>query len=154
VSGAGKLRGRVAFDEFARMLAGVRSLPRSTHRPVAAALVAGELAVPVSLLLRPAAGLLLATSLLVSFSTFIAVTMHRGTAMTCHCFGTRGTPLGRAHLVRNALLVGVAVAGLWAAPGGTAAPLEAAGVALAVISAAIAAWLLIRFDELAELFTT
>ncbi|RSM45236.1 hypothetical protein DMA12_14515 [Amycolatopsis balhimycina DSM 5908] len=123
-------------------------------RPIARSVVAAEFAV-VALALAPptqAAGLLLAAILLAGFAVVaeFAVRTHRPVA--CHCFGgTDDTMLGRAHVVRNTVLAGVATAGFF----GTVfvAPRAAAGLTLTAGLAAFAvAAPLVRWPDIRVLF--
>jgi uncharacterized membrane protein YphA (DoxX/SURF4 family) len=54
-----------------------------------------------------------AIALLVAFSAAIGVHLRRGDAVPCGCFGAASTrPVGGRDLVRNAVLVGLAVVAL------------------------------------------
>jgi thiol-disulfide isomerase/thioredoxin len=115
-----------------------------------------ELAVAVALLpaRSASAGALGALALLLIFTSAIAVSLARGRAPDCHCFGQlHSSPAGWPTLGRNAGLAAVAalIAGLgWKAPGPSAvgwlANLNASGIALVVISSValgaigLAAW--------------
>lgn len=96
--------------------------------------------------------LVLAGLLLMVLTTGVALAMHRGIEATCTCFGATEQPLRRRHLVRNGLLAGVAIAGLvvWALTGEEAA--EMGGAMVAVVGGVIVALILIRLDDLVELF--
>lgn len=73
---------------------------------VGAALVA-QLAVPF-----PA---LAALALLVAFTVLIALRLSRGERPPCACFGAwSAEPIGRKHLIRNAVLIVLAVLATWA----------------------------------------
>ena len=94
-------------------------VPARVAAPGAVALPLLELAVAASLI--PAAtavwGAVAALATLLVFTAVIAATLARGTAPDCNCFGglTR-TTVGRATLVRNAILAGIAA---FAAAAGT-----------------------------------
>lgn len=155
VSAASKLRNRSAFDAFAAGLRATRLVSGRTARWIGSLTVAAEagvvllLAVPLTTL----GGYLLAAALLVVFIGGIALTMRRGVVATCPCFGASTTRLGGRHLARNAVLLAVAVAGLAAglAAGGSGSG-EWAGLLLAGVTGAVAAAVVVRLDDIVELF--
>jgi hypothetical protein len=113
-----------------------------------------ELAVPVTLLTpAAAAGLLLATGLLVAFSTAVWSAIRRRTTTRCRCFGPTSTPLGPLHLVRNGLLLAVAAAGAGLLLTGPAGPTDPGGLAVAGAAGVVLAAVLIRVDDLISVFT-
>jgi uncharacterized membrane protein YphA (DoxX/SURF4 family) len=116
VSGLTKVAGRGRFPAFARSARRLGSLPRAWTLPVARAVVAAELAV-VCLLASPVTavadfGFVLAGGLLVVFAAAIARSLRRGEREPCRCFGPSNAPLGWRHVLRNAVLAGVALLGL------------------------------------------
>lgn len=160
VSSASKLRGRTAFDQFVKAagILTVATIPgyqasRDGARRIGAAVVAGELAVPVLLVVPGTAGIGLgiAVLLLTVFGVGIVAAMRRGLRTSCGCFGSSSTPLGTRHLVRNAMLVIAAATGLAFGPDrvGQADP---AGLAVAGAGALILAVLVVRLDDLIDLF--
>jgi len=154
VSAASKVLGRRAVAEFLVAVGELARVPARWRGPLAVAVVALELAVPV-LLLTPAAvaGLLLATGLLVAFSAAVAAALRRRSTARCRCFGPTATPLGPLHLVRNGLLGAVAAAGaalLLVAP---TAPADPGGLVVAGAAGAVLAAVLIRVDDLISVFT-
>ncbi|NUR89819.1 MAG: methylamine utilization protein MauE, partial [Nonomuraea sp.] len=134
---AGKVTGWRAFVSSVPGLA-----PWLPAAPVAVAVVIGEGAAVVLLLLGERAGFVLAAVLTAAFATAILLALRRGSAAVCRCFGVTAAPLSRAQIVRNLLLIAVAVTG-WAAPGGSVEP---AGAALALVAAAVLAAVLVLFD--------
>jgi hypothetical protein len=170
VSAVSKVSGRVAFREFESALRALRLVPPRLVMPLAGTVVAVEFAVPVALVtgslqagsLLPgahpgapiagatAAGLLLAVLLLLAFIGVTVRSVHRRAAVPCRCFGTGGAPLGYPHVARNALLIAIAVTGWWAPGAGTS--YQAAGITLAIAGGAVAASLLIRFDDVVDVF--
>lgn len=89
--------------------------PQRIARPVALALPLAELA--VAALLVPGstavAGLVGAVALLVLFTGAIALSLARGKAPECHCFGQlHSAPAGPKTLARNGALLALAIAGL------------------------------------------
>jgi hypothetical protein len=113
---------------------------------VAEAGVAVLIAVPATARFGLAAAAGLAALLVVG----ISVALLRDDAVPCRCFGARSQrPLGRVHQARGAVLAGTGAVGFAAAD---PAAVHAAGVAVAVAVGAVAAVLLIRLDDLVELF--
>jgi hypothetical protein len=122
---------------------------------LAGSVVAAELTV-VGLLAVPATipvGFVLAAGVLLAFSVGIARVLRAGGSAPCRCFGPSAAPLGVRHLVRNGVLVTVALAGLAADRlGGGGGALHPAGVALGVVAAGTLAFLVVFFDDLTDLF--
>jgi hypothetical protein len=136
---AGKLRPPGTFESFVDSV--VALVPAwAPVRPLAVAVVTGEAAVP-PLLIMGAPGYALAAVLLLVFTLAIAGTVRRRTRVRCHCFGSDGAVLGIPHLIRNGLLLLVAVAGALAS--GIAAAPPIALVALTaggLLGLAVARW--------------
>ncbi|MFD7605476.1 MauE/DoxX family redox-associated membrane protein [Streptomyces mirabilis] len=130
-----------------------RNAAARLSRLVAVAVVVGECAAVVLLALGPggAPGLVL-TLLLAAFITGIVPTLRSGTKASCACFGASTAPIGRRHVVRNTVLLALAVFGLAAALAGTPAPTQPAGVLIAAFGALVGALLVIFTDELGTLF--
>jgi uncharacterized membrane protein YphA (DoxX/SURF4 family) len=150
---AGKLRSRSAFAGYVESLRALRMLPTTTLWPVAVALAAAEAAVPV-LLARGATarpGSVVAVALLGVLTTGVAWALVRRTGAACRCFGGAAVPLRRRHLLRNGLLLGVAVVAVMSPAGRPAA--QPGGVAVAVAAGLVLAALAVRFDDLADLFS-
>lgn len=158
LSAAGKLRSRTAFAEFARSgraltgaLLGGRPIGRAAGLWLGVAVVTAEVAV-VALLAVTAtarAGFALAVALLLAFTAGLLAEMRRGTSVPCRCFGASGTPIGRRHIVRNAALITLSVAGF--AAGSVAGPSLLPHPA-AVAAGAVLALVVARLDDLVELF--
>ncbi|MEU8103212.1 MauE/DoxX family redox-associated membrane protein [Nonomuraea muscovyensis] len=149
---AGKLRGRSAYQEFAASIVALGVLPRTPAKAAAAAITAGE-AVAVVLLAWPATAALgfgLSAVLLGAFAAGIVSALRRGRRAPCRCFGASTTPLGRAHVYRNLVLLAGSGLGLVAAFAG--GPAEVAGVAVAAVAGAVAVVPVVRFDDLVSLF--
>lgn len=119
-------------------------------RLVAPAVTAAEAAVVVLLVPARAVALTLAALLLTAFGVAIALALRRGVATACRCFGG-SAELSPWHLARNALLLAATGTGLLAAP---AAPGSADLGALLVAAAAalVAGMVLVRLDDVGELF--
>jgi hypothetical protein len=153
VSAASKLNGRASFDAFAR--ATERLAGRAGTRVVALVVVALECTVPMLVAYDATAfaGLLVAALLLSAFSVAIVRALHRGAQAPCRCFGRSERPLGRRHLARNGLLIGVALAGV-TAESVRDAPLHGGGVVVAVAGGLLTALIVVLLDDVVELFTT
>jgi hypothetical protein len=111
-----------------------------------------EAAAAVLLVIQPTAALgsMLALGLLAAFTTGIVVVLHRGTRAECLCFGTTERPYGPRHLVRNGLLAAAAVAGAMLSGRPTDLPVTL----IAIAAGAVAALVVVTFDELLDLFGT
>ena len=110
-AGFGKLTDRTGT----RKAVGEFGAPAWLVSPLALLLPVAELAVAVALLFAAtrSAGAVGALVLLGVFSTAIGVSLARGQAPDCHCFGQlHSAPASWKTLVRNALLAGLAVVAL------------------------------------------
>ena len=167
VSAGSKLRGRRAYRGF---VAGLRETGLIPARalPATAALLAGGEALIAAILavlavvtgvageqgVLPAAqgALACAAALTAMLAAGVAATIRSGARARCACFGARaGRPLGRAHLARNAGLLAVLVTGLVACRLAHGQPVPAAA-ALAAATGSLAALVIIRWEDLADLF--
>jgi len=152
-AGLGKVLRRGAYPRFLAELRAMR-LVRPGAVPVVGALaVTAELTVAVLLLAPPLArsGFVLAGLTLAALTWAVGVTLRRGTAARCRCFGTAGRELGHRHVVRNGVLLAVAVVGaVPAGPSGAAF----AGTVVGLCAGALAAVLVIRLDDVVDLFAT
>lgn len=118
---------RVSFDALGLPAAGVLALAV----PVVEALCA------VAVVLRPAVGGWFALTLLVAFTGFVAKAIRSGTAAPCSCFGSsRSDPVSSTDIVRNVLLISLALVATGAPVGRPALPTLAA---LIVVTTAVAA---------------
>jgi len=108
-----KLRSRSDYRAFRQSIMNVRLFPRNMASPVAALTVAVEAGI-VLFLTYPATvglGFALAALLLLAMTSAIVIAIGRGRRSSCRCFGRSMTPLGRIHVVRDVLLLGVALLG-------------------------------------------
>ena len=140
VAVVGKVRSADAFREFAAAT-GQFGVPRSARTAAAAAVVAAELAVVVTLLLpfdRPLARLGPAVALLGVLSVAVAAAARGGRRVDCHCFGVGGPTATRPHLAVNTALVVLGLAGVVApgtpADGGTTVLAVGFGVIAGVVA--------------------
>jgi hypothetical protein len=163
-SAASKLRGPAAYRAYREGLGETRLAPERWLSPVAAALAAAEAVTAV--LAATGAGLLAvhrgpevatvalgAAALLAALLTVgVAVVVRRGTRARCACFGaTTVRQIGGAHLIRNGTLLAALAAGLAAMPIPAGRP-AAAGVVLALAAAGTASLVLVRLDDIVDLF--
>jgi hypothetical protein len=163
LSGWSKL---VAQRGFAASLRRLGLIPGRLVRPVAAAVTAMELAVAIGLGWAILAGVGLAPAgwtagllslvgaglLLTVLSAGIALALRRGVRATCACFGATARPLGVRHLVRNALLITVVLAGITVRALTTAPTAGIGGALVGLAGGAVGALILVRLDDLVELF--
>lgn len=165
-SAAAKLRDRQAYRSFRSGL-GETALVPAKLLPLATALlsvaegvIAVALLAAVMLTAVSAAGavplgevaLSAAAALIAVLAAGIAAVIRRGTRARCACFGAgSGRPLGWAHLIRNLGLLAVVGAGLAGVPLEHGRP-ALAGAVLAAGAGVLSALVLIRFEQLAELF--
>lgn len=168
-SASAKLRSRGAYRTFRADLGETALVSRRRLALAAAALAGTETVVAASAagaaflvaLSGPgsravAEAVLAAAAVLTAvLAAGVGVALRRGTRTPCACFGPGSArPLGRAHLVRNlsllaALLAAVAGNGLSGAP---AVGPALAGAVLAAVAAVVVSVLLVRLDDIVELF--
>lgn len=150
---AGKVTGRESFGEFTASVRAMRVVPARAVGTVAAASVTAEALVVVLAVIPTTvtaiAGCGLAALLAIVFSAGIAASLRRGNRAPCRCFGRSATPLGPRHIMRNAILLIVAAAGLAATLGHQA--VSAPGVVVAAGTGLFVGIVIASYDELAEL---
>jgi hypothetical protein len=120
---AGKLRSARGFTEFAGAL-GQFGVPSAARRPVAALVVLAELVVIGTLLApvgAPSARLGPAVVVVAGFSVALAAAGARQPDLACHCFGGGGRTRVGPHLIGNALLIVIGLAGITAGTAGAVA---------------------------------
>ncbi|GIG61499.1 methylamine utilization protein MauE [Longispora fulva] len=149
-----KVAGPAAFAAFVRSVRRMLLVPSGLVKPVAGVVVAAEAAIVVLLAVptraTAVAGFAVATGLLLAFAGAITVTVRRGTRTTCRCFGASTVPLGPAHVLRNLLLVAVAVAGGVAAP--TGGSLRLGESLVAAVAGLVLGGLVTVMDDIRALF--
>jgi hypothetical protein len=154
VSAVSKVRSRSAFTAFASSLPSF-GVPVRLARPLAAGVAAAETSTAAALAVSPCAGsrcavvaLLAATALFAVFTSAVLVALRRRVRATCNCFGSGGTSIGPAHVVRNILLITAAAT---AAATVTPAAGHPVGLAAAAVAGAVLAGLVSRWDDLTYL---
>ena len=123
-----KLRAPARFRDA---LAGYQLVPATAVRAVAALLAALELAIALALIApgTGAAPALATGALLALYAAAISINLRRGRrAIDCGC-GARPQPLGEGLVVRNAVLIAIALAAALPANGRSLVWLDAATVA-------------------------
>ena len=109
VAAVGKLADRPGVVTAATGL----GVPAGMARPVAVLLPSAELAVAAALLWTPSAvaGAAAGLFLLALLTCLVALNLRRGRRPSCHCFGRLDdAPIGAGTVVRNLVLMAVAVA--------------------------------------------
>jgi hypothetical protein len=163
-SATAKLSSRAAYLAYQSGL-GDTSLVSSRRLPaLAAALAFGEAVVAAALVAAviatttPVGQLMSLTSLAAAavltgiLTVGVAITIRGGTGARCACFGASSVrPLSAAHVCRDASLLLLVTVGLIAAASQHDRP-TLAGLAVAGPAAVVAGLLLIRLDDLIDLF--
>ncbi|NUR60410.1 MAG: hypothetical protein HOV87_17380 [Catenulispora sp.] len=110
------VRGKLRTSEtLAADVAAFRIVPERLSWAAASATVAAELTAAV-LLAVPGAGrggFLLSAALLLVFTAVIVQALIRRLNVPCPCFGASTAPVGKRHVLRNAVFLGFAVFGAW-----------------------------------------
>ena len=169
-SAMSKLRGQQAYRSYRAGLLQTRFVTNSSLPVFAACLVSCEVAVAACsagalaavAISAPGAVIIavlalgVGSALTVVLAAGVAVVMKRGIAARCACFGSSsGQQLGGAHLVRNGLLLALLALGCACAAvgrGSLGGPALAASLVWITAGLVVAA-ILIRWEDLAELFT-
>ena len=119
------------------------------------ALIVGEALTGVALLI-PASwfpvGLWPATALLIGFTGLAVVSARSTMDLRCACFGRATSRLGWRHVWRNTALLLLALTGIVVWSLGAAAPTELAGIAVALLAAALITLLAAFYDDIVDLF--
>lgn len=168
VSAAAKIRSRAAYRAYRAGLEANHLMPGYLLATVAAVLAVGEALTAAwltdcTVLLAARGGhasallaesaLAAATLLIATLTVGLTVAIRRGSTAPCPCFGVRSPrPTGPAHLLRNLVLLSAVVSGLALGPA-VRRPPTPAGLVLALGTAVVAAMLIIRWEDIAEVFT-
>lgn len=147
VAAVSKLRD---FAAFADSIVALRLTGARTSRPLAGAVVAGEVATAVLCAAVTVAGLLLGTAMLTGFAWMALAANRSGRVVPCRCFGRDGAPLGPRHAIRNGALAVVALTGALALSSDPALP-GLPGMVLTGLVAAVAVALVVSIDDLIHL---
>jgi hypothetical protein len=167
-SAAAKIRSRAAYRAYRAGLGAIHLMPGYLLTTAAAVLAVGEALTAAwltgctallaaqgdhaSALLAESA-LATATLLTATLTVGITVAIRRGSPAPCPCFGVRSPrPTGPAHLLRNLVLLSAVVSGLTLGPT-VRQPPTPAGLTLALGTAVVAAMLIIRWEDIAEVIT-
>jgi len=164
VSAWSKVRSAAAQRAFAASLRPL--VPERAGGAVAGAVTAAEVVVALGLAATAMAvlagvpgartvgvvSMLLAAGLCAALTLGVAVTVRRHLNVRCACFGAAERQLSGRHVVRNAILLAIAIAGLGTAAAGTPTSVALAGALVGVCSGAVAALILIRLDDVVDLF--
>lgn len=163
VSAVSKVRSRGDYAEFVASVPAF-GLPARWTSLLAVATVVVEFAVTVLVLVASVlmvagvgagrwlggAGLVLAVGLFGVLTVAVWRAVARRSGAACRCFGPARTSLARRHVVRNALLLLVALLGVASVFVVDSVNPVVAGVAAVV--GVLGAVMVVRFDDLAELF--
>jgi hypothetical protein len=150
---AGKARSRAAFTAFADSLAGFGIRGTRLQARTAGLVVAAEAAAAVLIALPFTAiwGLAAGGLIITAFTAQASMARRQGLRPRCNCFGFSKSALGARHIMRNALIVAVAIAGLAAELASGRTHLAAGPVVLATGIAVIAGTGIVVWDDLAAL---
>lgn len=156
VSAVSKVRSRSDYAEFAASVPAF-GVPERWTRLFAVLTVVAEFVI-ASLLLGSVftghwlavAGLVAAVGLFGVLTAVVWRAVSRRSGAVCRCFGRARTPLAHRHIVRNGLLLAVAVIGL-VAPSFVDTVADPVALWLAAAVGAVGAALVVRFDDLADL---
>jgi Methylamine utilisation protein MauE len=165
-SGLSKTRTAAARNDLRISLRALTWLPKQAVGPVAATLSLAEIALALGCAVAIAASILrlpghraFALTALVSASALVAIltvgvgaTLRSGEPARCACFGRDERPISRVHLLRNALLLLIAIAGVGALARSPGEPIDAASGALAVAVGVILSVILVNLDDIVTLF--
>ena len=153
ISLTGKVSGRSAWIAFEDSLREMAVVAPSNVPLTAVASAAVEAVIVVCLLVpAPALGLIgfvLSAGLLAVFAYAITAVVRRKQAIACRCFGASTTPLSVRHIVRNGILVAIAILGAVATIGSAAAQLPVA--IMAGVIGAVLGMLVAAMDDLVAL---
>ncbi|WP_165958786.1 MauE/DoxX family redox-associated membrane protein [Actinomadura sp. KC345] len=154
VSLISKTRGRNAYREFVDATRALLEVPSRRARPLAGAAVAAE-AGTVVLLTVPGmspTGFAVAAGLLSCFTVALVRAVRRGTGASCGCFGATAAPAAPRHVIRNLLLIALACGALATLLLETRPAPGMAGGALTALVAVTLTALILRLDDLVDLF--
>ncbi|GAA3246412.1 MauE/DoxX family redox-associated membrane protein [Nonomuraea helvata] len=151
-----KVSSRSAWNEFVRSIRTMAVIDNAKAPAAAVATAVAEAGVIVLAVipLRWAGSLsfVLAAGLLGCLTVAVIMVVRRGAAVPCRCFGASTTPLGVEHVVRNGILIAIALLGLGASlVNGSFEP--GFGIVAGVFGAVLGV-LMSRWDDLVSLLRT
>ncbi|MFD1538345.1 MauE/DoxX family redox-associated membrane protein [Nonomuraea guangzhouensis] len=148
-----KISSRRAWAEFVESTRAMAVVGDAQVAAVAVATAAAEGAVivlaAVPLRWAGSVAFVIAAGLLGSLTVAVALVVRRGKSVTCRCFGASQTPLGVSHVVRNALLVVIALLGL--AGSLVTGPFDLFLTVIVGVFGAVLGLLVARWDDLVSL---
>jgi hypothetical protein len=155
VSVVTKVWSKAAWQSYRSWLGGLPLRPlRLPGAPMAIEFAECAVVLLVAYPPAAAAGLVVALTVCLALTIGLSVAVRRGASQPCHCFGQSSEPLGRQHVLRNALLAICALTGvLTAGAAGTHVP-ATAQAGLPVIGGLAAAVIIIFFGDIAALVTS
>jgi hypothetical protein len=165
-SAVSKVAGLERQRAFAESLRALQVLPVRLVAPAAVVVSGVELGVGVGLVAAlpgviagaswavsvAVVALLAAVALLVVLTAGIVLALSRRSTAPCACFGASDRPLSWRHVLRNGLMLLVGVAGVVIAVAFSPAVVDPVGAGLAGVVGVVVAVVLIRLDEIVELF--
>jgi hypothetical protein len=152
VSAVSKVRSQAAWRSLGTWLAGMPFRPlRLKGMPLT--LVLAEAAVVALVAAAPLAGLISGAVLALTLTVGLYLVVRSGSRQPCLCFGTSSEPAGSQHVLRNGVLLALAVVGSVCA-GTTGHPPGPAESMLAAIAGLATALLVIFFGDISALFTS
>ncbi|MGW3606801.1 MauE/DoxX family redox-associated membrane protein [Micromonospora sp. NPDC005161] len=103
---------------------------------------------------RPVGALVLAATflLLTGLTTGVILAVHHDTGARCACFGATPQPLGWRHVTRNTILLATTIAAGVTVAVTRPHPLALAGALISVAAGWTSALILVRLDDLVDLF--
>jgi hypothetical protein len=139
------------FVESLRPLLAAGTLSRLPVGPVAVLAVGTEAVAAVLLLVPRAApaGLVASAVLLAAYAAGILIAARAGVRLTCRCFGTGTSRLGRPEAVRNLALAAVATTAVLADRTGALPVASPPALTVAATVGAVLAVAVVRWDDLA-----
>jgi hypothetical protein len=153
VSAVSKVRSRAAWQALRAWLAAMPFRPlRLKGMPLA--LVSAETAVVALVAAVPLAGLIASAALAFALTAGLYLVVRSGSREPCHCFGASSEPLSSQHVIRNGVLLALAIVGSVCAgvtTGNRPGPAESI---LAVIAGLAAALLIIFSGDISVLLAT
>jgi uncharacterized membrane protein YphA (DoxX/SURF4 family) len=151
VAAYAKLTSRQARADMVQAVLELLPVGRGVARSATRLGIALEIVAAI-LLLAPGAGnygAVLAAVLLTSFTGVLVAGVVRGRRVQCRCFGMDGGTVGVSHIVRNIVLIGLAVAAALAPI--TSGSHSVHGTYVAVTIGSVLGWVFVRWDDVAYL---